>query len=96
MIMAVKKNEIIVASDNNNNANEPVFKRQRNKINSLARALQLEHSLYDRTTAMKLAVISSKINDTKKSIDNLKMDMQEILHQEFLYLFDKDMPLLPK
>jgi hypothetical protein len=24
------------------------------------------------------------------------MDMQEILHKEFLYLFDKVMPLLPK
>jgi hypothetical protein len=73
-----------------------LYKPQHNKINCLAHALQLEHSLYDYAAAMRLAAISNEIKDNQKAIDNLRMDMQEILHQEFLYLFGKVMPLLPK
>jgi hypothetical protein len=87
-----------VAANNKNKkptSDEPVlYKRERNKINSLARALQLDYSLYDRTTAMRFAAISDEITDTKKSIESLKMDMAEILHQEFIYLFGKLTPLL--
>jgi hypothetical protein len=39
---------------------------------------------------MRLAAISNEIKDNQKAIDNLRMNMQEILHQEFLYLFGKE------
>jgi hypothetical protein len=63
--MAAKKEKSSCGSGhiNNKNANEPVlYKRQCNKINSLACALQLEYSLYDRTTAMRFASISDQKN----------------------------------
>jgi hypothetical protein len=48
-------------------SNEPVlYKRERNKINSLARALQLEHALYQDETVMRFAAISNQINNVDK------------------------------
>jgi hypothetical protein len=48
-----------VAANNKNKkptSDEPVlYKRERNKINSLARALQLEHALYQDETVMRFA-----------------------------------------
>jgi hypothetical protein len=50
------------------NANETIMtmKRELNKINSLASALQLEHSISDRTTAMRFAAISDEIMIPRK------------------------------
>jgi hypothetical protein len=49
----------VVAANNKNKkptSDEPVlYKRERNKINSLARALQLEHALYQDETVMRFA-----------------------------------------
>jgi hypothetical protein len=81
------------ASDN---SNEPVlYKRERNKINSLARALQLEHALYQDETVMRFAAISDQINNVDKRIEDLRIDMPSAIHNEFMYLVNK-MFLLPK
>ena len=78
------------------NVNETIVKRERNKINSLARALQIEHSLYNRDIAMRLADLSDEIKQNESAINGLKMDIAEVMRQEFLFLFGKVMPLLPK
>jgi hypothetical protein len=80
------KKKIIVSGEanNNKNSNEPVlYKRERNKINSLARALQLEHALYQDETVMRFAALSDQIKDNQKAIENLRLDMQEAIHREF-------------
>jgi hypothetical protein len=75
---------------NNKNSNEPVlYKRERNKINSLARALQLEHALYQDETVMRFAAISDQINNVDKKIEGLRLDMQAAIHNEFMYLVNK-------
>jgi hypothetical protein len=73
------------------NSNEPVlpYKRERNKINSLARALQLEHALYQDETAMRFAAIYDQINNVDKKIEGLRLDMQAAIHNEFMYLANK-------
>jgi hypothetical protein len=78
-------------------ANEPVlpYKRERNKINSLARVLQLENALYNDETVMRFAAISDQINNVDKKIEGLRLDMQAAIHNEFMYLVNK-MLLLPK
>jgi hypothetical protein len=54
-------------------SNEPVlYKRERNKINSLARALQLEHALYQDETVMRFAAISNQINNVDKHVEDLR------------------------
>jgi hypothetical protein len=74
--------------------NEPVlYKRERNKINSLARALQLEHALYQDETVMRFAAISDQINNTDKKIEDLRIDMQEAIRREFMYLIQKMLSL---
>jgi hypothetical protein len=74
----------------NKTSNEPIlYKRERNKINSLARALQLEHALYQDDTVMRLAAISNQINNVDKKIENLRLDMQEAIKREFLFLMHK-------
>jgi hypothetical protein len=81
----------------NKPSNEPVlYKRERNKINSLARALQLEHALYQDETVMRFAAISNQINDIDKHIRDLKMDMQSAIHNEFMYLVQKMLLTKPK
>jgi hypothetical protein len=76
------------------NSNEPVlYKRERNKINSMARCLQLEHALYQDDTVMRLAAISNQINHVDKNIENLRMDMQEAIRREFMYLVQKMLSL---
>jgi hypothetical protein len=58
----------------NKNANEAVlYKRERQKINSLARALQLEHALYNDETVMRFAAISDQINNVDKRIEDLEL-----------------------
>jgi hypothetical protein len=53
-------------------SNESVsHKRERNKINSLARALQLEHALYQDETVMRFAAISDQINNVDKHVEKL-------------------------
>jgi hypothetical protein len=75
---------------NNKPSNEPVlYKRERNKINSLARALQLEHALYQDDTVMRLAAISNQVNNVDKKVENLRLDMQAAIHNEFMYLVQK-------
>jgi hypothetical protein len=77
-------------------SNEPaLYKRERNKINSLARALQLEHALYNDETVMRFAAISDQIENVDKKIEGLRLDMQAAIHNEFMYLVNKIM-LLPK
>jgi hypothetical protein len=71
------------------NANEPVIKRERNKINSLARVLQLENALYNDETVMRFAAISDQINNVDKKIEGLRLDMQAAIHNEFMYLVNK-------
>jgi hypothetical protein len=67
--------------DADKSSNEPVlYKRQRNKINSLARVLQLEHALYQDDTVMRFAAISNQINNADKKIENLRLDMQAAIH----------------
>jgi hypothetical protein len=71
-------------------SNEPVlYKRERNKINSLARALQLEHALYQDETVMRFAALSNQINNVDKKIEGLRLDMQAAIHNEFMYLVQK-------
>jgi hypothetical protein len=71
-------------------SNEPVlYKRQRNKINSLARALQLENALYNDDIRMRFAAISDQISNVDKHIENLRLDMQEAIRCEFMYLVQK-------
>jgi hypothetical protein len=77
------------------NSNEPVlYKRERNKINSLTRALQLEHALYQDETVMRFAALDDKLTHVDKQIENLKLDMQAAIHNKFMYLVNK-MLLLP-
>jgi hypothetical protein len=74
----------------NKSSNEPVlYKRQRNKINSLARALQLEHALYQDGTVMRFSAISDQIDRVDKHVEDLRMDMQSAIHNEFVYLVQK-------
>jgi hypothetical protein len=74
----------------NKNANEPVlYKCERNKINTLARALQLEHALYQDETVMRFAALSDQINNVDKKIEGLRLDMQTAIHNEFMYLVNK-------
>jgi hypothetical protein len=83
-------------ASNNKTSGEPVLcKREPNKINSLARALQLEHALYQDETVMRFAAISDQIKNVDKQIENLRLDMQAAIHNEFMYLVQK-MLLLPK
>jgi hypothetical protein len=78
-----------------NNSNEPVlYKRERNKINSLARVLQLENALYNDETVMRFAAISNQIDRVDKNVEDLRMDMQSAIHNEFVYLGQK--MLLPR
>jgi len=75
---------------------EPIsYKRERNKINSLARVLQLENALYNDETVMRFVAISDQINNVDKKIEGLRLDMQAAIHNEFMYLVNK-MLLLPK
>jgi hypothetical protein len=76
------------ASDN---SNEPVlhYKRERNKINSLTRVLQLENALYNDETVMRFSAISDQINNVDKKIESLRLDMQAAIHNEFIYLVNK-------
>jgi hypothetical protein len=71
--------------------NEPVlpYKRERNKINSLARILQLENALYNDKTVVRFAALSDQINNIDK-----KIDMQAPIHNEFVYRVNK--MLLPR
>jgi hypothetical protein len=55
----------------------------------LARALQLEHALYQDETVMRFAAISDQIKDNQKAIENLRLDMQSAIHNEFMYLVQK-------
>jgi hypothetical protein len=78
------------------NSKEPrLYKRERNKINSLARVLQLENALYADQITMRFAAISDQINNVDKKIENLRLDMQAAIHNEFMYLVNK-MLLLPR
>jgi hypothetical protein len=78
----------------NKDSDEPVlYKRERNKINSLARALQLEHALYEDETVMRFAAISDQINNVDKHVENLRLDMQEAIRREFMYLIQKMLSL---
>jgi hypothetical protein len=70
-----------------------LYKRERNKINSLAHALQLEHALYQDETVMRFAAISEQINNTDKKIEDLRLDMQEAIRREFMYLIQKMLSL---
>lgn len=71
-------------------SNEPVlYKRERNKINSLARALQLEHALYQDDTVMRFSSLSNQVNNTDKKIEDLRLDMQDAIRREFMYLIQK-------
>jgi hypothetical protein len=82
--VAAANKKTTVVSDT---SNEPVLhKRERNKINSLARALQLEHALYQDETVMRFAAISDQINNVDKKIESLRLDMQAAIHNEFMYL----------
>jgi hypothetical protein len=88
---AKKEKKKQFASDS---SNEPVlYKREHNKINSLARALQLEHALYQDDTVLRLAAISNQINNTDKKIEDLRLDMQEAIRREFMYLVQKMLSL---
>jgi hypothetical protein len=86
----------VVARSKNPSANEPVlYKRERQKINSLGWALQLEHALYNDETVMRFSAISDQINNVDKKIEGLRLDTQAAIHNEFMYLLNK-MSLLPK
>jgi hypothetical protein len=79
-----------VAASKKKNSNEPVlYKRERNKINSLARVLQLENALYNDETVTRFADISDQINNVDKKIEGLRLDMQAAIHNEFMYLVNK-------
>jgi hypothetical protein len=75
--------------DNSNETAVVVCKRERNKINTMSRALQLEHSLYHDDTVMRIAAISDQINNVDKKIEGLPLDMQAAIHNEFMYLVNK-------
>jgi hypothetical protein len=62
----------------------------------LARALQLEHALYQDETVMRFAAISDQIKDNQKAIENLRLDMQSAIHNEFMYLVQKMLLTKPK
>jgi hypothetical protein len=79
------------ASDN---SDEPPYRRTRNKINSLARVLQIEHSLYQDDLVMRLGSLSDQINTVDKHVDDLRLDLRSMIHDEFMYLIQK--MLLPK
>jgi hypothetical protein len=58
-VTAKKKTTTCDSDTNNKNSNEPVlYERERSKINSLARVLQLENALYNDETVMRFAAIS--------------------------------------
>jgi hypothetical protein len=81
-----------VASDSRTNADEqPVlrYKRERSKINSLARVLQLENALYNDQIVMRFADLSDQINIVDKHVEDLRLDMQEAIRREFMYLVQK-------
>jgi hypothetical protein len=85
----------VAASKKKNSSNESVlYKRERQKINSLARALQLEHSLYQDDLVMRLGSLSDQIDRVDKHVEDLRLDMQEAIRREFMYLVQK--MLLPK
>jgi hypothetical protein len=87
--MSAKK--INHTSDSHKNSNEHVlpYKRERNKINSLARCLQLENALYNDQLVMRFSAISDQINNVDKKIEGLRLDMQAAIHNEFMYLVNK-------
>jgi hypothetical protein len=60
----------------------------------LARVLQLENALYNDQIVMRFAAISDQINNVDKKIENLRLDMQSAIHNEFMYLVQK--MLLPR
>jgi hypothetical protein len=65
------------------NTNETMInkeKRERNKVNSLARALQLEHAIYHDETVMRYAALS----DLYLRIDNNKLLIASSLVISFL------------
>jgi hypothetical protein len=73
---------------------EPVlYKRERQKINSLARCIQLEHALYNDDIVMRFSSLSNQINNTDKKIEDLRLDMQEAIRREFMYLIQKMLSL---
>jgi hypothetical protein len=68
-------------------SNKPVlYKRERQKINSLCRALQLEHALYQDDTVMRFRAILDQINNVDRKIEGLRLDMQAAIHNEFMFL----------
>jgi hypothetical protein len=73
-----------------------IYKRQRNKFNSMARELRLEHAFYNDETVMRFAAISDQINNVDKDVESLRLDMQAAIHNEFMYLLNKMLLTKPK
>ena len=44
-------------------------------------------------TSTRLSAISDQIKQNQTAIENLRLDMAEAIHQEFMYLFNKIMKL---
>lgn len=44
-------------------------------------------------TSTRLSAISDQIKQNQTAIENLRLDMAEAIHQEFMYLFNKIMML---
>jgi hypothetical protein len=59
-------------------------KRTRNKINSLARVMQLEHAVYQQDIAIRFADISDQLNSVQKSVATLRPDIREIVKEELV------------
>jgi hypothetical protein len=60
----------------------------------MGRALQLEHALYQDETVTRFAAISDQINRVDKHVEDLRLDMQAAIHDEFTRLVRK--MLLPR
>jgi hypothetical protein len=56
--------------------------------------LQLENALYNDQLVMRFVAISDQINNVDKKIEGLHLDMQAVIHNEFMYLVNK--MLLPR
>jgi hypothetical protein len=88
--VAASKKKIFASDSYTKSSNEPLpYKRERQKINSLARVLQLENALYADQMVMRFAAISDQINNVDKKIEYLRLDMQAAIHNEFMYLVNK-------
>jgi hypothetical protein len=85
-VAAKKKKTFASDSYTKKDSNEPPYRRTRNKINSLARVLQIEHSLYQDDLVMRLGSLSNQINNVDKKIEGLRLDMQAAIHNEWLYI----------